>query len=66
MEQFNDHLFQAKINRSLSAVRKIISTNKNPVLASNVQHVYGDKFLLATFLTNTFISANTICLDHSD
>lgn len=63
MEQFNDHLFQAKINRSLSAVRKIISTNKNPVLASNVQHVYDDKFLLATFLTNTFISANTICLD---
>ena len=46
-----------QVAKSLEVARRVLDTNKNPVIASDVDHQYEDKYALVEFLTNTGIAA---------
>eukprot|EP01060_Flectonema_neradi_P035550 TRINITY_DN657_c0_g1_i1.p1 TRINITY_DN657_c0_g1~~TRINITY_DN657_c0_g1_i1.p1 ORF type:complete len:907 (+),score=211.93 TRINITY_DN657_c0_g1_i1:55-2775(+) len=47
----NDLVISKKVEDGLTIVRRVLEQNRNPVVASDVEHAYSDKFLLAEFLT---------------
>lgn len=51
-----------KIQNAMARVRQIISTEKNPQLASSVDHTYEDKYLLAEFLVNMTLASEITSL----
>jgi hypothetical protein len=53
MSSFNISDFRRRVDNALVSVKTIIENNRQPKLASEVQHEYDDKYLLAQFLTNT-------------
>ena len=55
MALYNETLFRQKISSSIDRVRQILDTNKHLKYASDIHHVYDDKFSLAEFLTNMVI-----------
>ena len=62
-QQFNEHQFHRQVDLALRSVRKILSTNRHPVHASDVHHQYTDKYALAEFLTNVGIASQCNVLD---
>eukprot|EP01063_Lacrimia_lanifica_P010589 TRINITY_DN17327_c0_g2_i1.p1 TRINITY_DN17327_c0_g2~~TRINITY_DN17327_c0_g2_i1.p1 ORF type:complete len:869 (+),score=301.22 TRINITY_DN17327_c0_g2_i1:62-2608(+) len=48
--------WQARVERSMTAVRKVLSTTRSPRLAEDVHHEYGDKFLLAQAMTEQAVT----------
>mmetsp|Transcript_29907 Transcript_29907/g.66264 ORF Transcript_29907/g.66264 Transcript_29907/m.66264 type:complete len:1003 (-) Transcript_29907:96-3104(-) len=61
--QFHRQQFHRQVDLALRSVRKILSTNRHPVHASDVQHQYTDKYALAEFLTNVGMASTCIVLD---
>jgi hypothetical protein len=53
MSSFNISDFRRRVDNALVSVKTIIENNRQPKLASEVQHEYDDKYLLAQFLANT-------------
>ena len=51
------------MDSALSTCRKILSTARHPVRASEVDHQYADKYALAEFLSNTAIASELNVLD---
>ncbi len=47
-----DPVFRNKINSSVEEVKRILGTERNPVLAENVPHTYDDKYNLAAWTTS--------------
>jgi hypothetical protein len=54
---YNEHEFRRTLDRALEKVKTVLDNTKHPQAAKDVQHTYDDKYLLAEFLTNTFIAA---------
>jgi hypothetical protein len=61
--RFNEHQFHNSVNQALVQVRKILSTARHPVRASEVDHTYTDKYALSEFLTNVAIASQLNVLD---
>lgn len=61
---FQEDRFRQQVEQALITVRKILQTNRAPVLlAEDVQdHVYQDKYALAEILTNTSLAAHLTVL----
>lgn len=62
-DRFNEHQFRRSVDDALLSVRKILSTARHPVRASEVDHKYTDKYALAEFLTNVAIASHLNVLD---
>jgi len=62
-DRFNEHQFRHSVKQALVEVRKILSTARHPVRASEVDHQYTDKYALAEFLTNVAIASELNVLD---
>ncbi len=62
-DRFNEFEFRRSVDNALSTCRKILSTARHPVRASEIDHQYTDKYALADFLTNTAIASELNVLD---
>jgi len=62
-DRFNEIEFRRSVDSALSTCRKILSTARHPVRASEVDHQYADKYALAEFLSNTAIASELNVLD---
>ena len=60
---FNEHAFKARMDTALLKVRTVLDNSKNPRLASEVEHQYDDKYLLAEFLANTALASHLNLLE---
>lgn len=63
-EIFGD--FEDRVNHSMEVVKRILSTNRNPQIASpnHTGQVYDDKYTLSEILTNVGLTALCTVLDH--
>lgn len=52
----------SKVDKALEQVRRVLSAEKAPSLASSVHHEYRDKYLLAECMTNTTVASLLNCL----
>lgn len=62
-DRFNEHQFRRSVDEALVQIKKILSTARHPVRASEVDHKYTDKYALAEFLTNVAIASHLNVLD---
>ena len=70
MSSFDELNFRRQVQSSLDVVKRILDVNRKPVFASDVQHQYQDKYILAEMLSNmtlasTLYSLQTIGVDDS-
>ena len=63
MENFNEWQFKQKLEKTLAEVKRILHTERHPVIAGDVHHAYSDKYCLAESLTNTALAASLNCLE---
>ena len=54
---------EARVQRSLQEVKKVLDATRNPQLATEVHHEYTDKFLLAEFVTGAACAGQLLCLE---
>lgn len=54
---FNEHAFRARFDRAYAEVRTVLDTERQPVLAADVPHVYEDKYELTSSMLNCSITA---------
>eukprot|EP00945_MAST-04E_sp_MAST-4E-sp1_P004776 g4776.t1 len=47
-----NYSFRQRLEASMEEVKRILSTERNPVLAENVEHTYDDKYNLAAWTTS--------------
>ncbi|CAM9417059.1 unnamed protein product [Ectocarpus fasciculatus] len=59
-----ESVFRRKVDLALEQVRRVLETNKHPVYASEAAHKYGDKYLLAEFLTNAALASHLTSLSN--
>ena len=57
MSQYSEMEFRRTMDQALEKVKTVLENTKHPRAAKDVQHTYNDKYLLAEFLTNTYIAA---------
>lgn len=63
LKGYNEFEFRRTLDRALEKVKTVLENTKFPQHAANVPHTYNDKYLLAEFLTNTFIAATLNVLE---
>eukprot|EP01064_Diplonema_japonicum_P038443 TRINITY_DN9323_c0_g1_i1.p1 TRINITY_DN9323_c0_g1~~TRINITY_DN9323_c0_g1_i1.p1 ORF type:complete len:923 (+),score=203.05 TRINITY_DN9323_c0_g1_i1:51-2771(+) len=56
--------FEQDIRSAIAKVKTVLDQNRVPKYATEVNHTYDDKFLLAEFVTNTAVAAQITCLEH--
>ena len=54
---------EARVQRSLQEVKKVLDATRSPRLATEVHHEYTDKFLLAEFVTGAACAGQLLCLE---
>ena len=62
-DRFNETEFRRSVDQALVQCRRLLSTARHPVRASEVDHQYTDKYALAEFLTNVAIASELNVLD---
>lgn len=55
-------LFEDRIQKALTHVKKVLEATKHPTFAEDVHHTYQDKYSLAEFLTSQAIASKRTCL----
>ena len=55
--------FQSKVEKAKREAKRILDTERHPVLAGDAHHAYQDKYCLAEWLTNTALAATLNCLE---
>ena len=53
----DEQKFRSQVSSALDRARLVLAKEKRPRIASEVDHIYDDKYLLAEFLTNTSSAA---------
>ena len=53
--------FERRLQTSVTEIKRILDSTKNPVLAGDAHHAYVDKYCLAEWLTNTGLAAVLNC-----
>lgn len=65
MQGFNEEAFKSRVTTALSKVKTILDNSKQPqYAATDVQHEYEDKYILAEFLVSTGIASTMNVLTH--
>eukprot|EP00005_Dracoamoeba_jomungandri_P005971 CAMPEP_0174261322 /NCGR_PEP_ID=MMETSP0439-20130205/11360_1 /TAXON_ID=0 /ORGANISM="Stereomyxa ramosa, Strain Chinc5" /LENGTH=952 /DNA_ID=CAMNT_0015345777 /DNA_START=53 /DNA_END=2911 /DNA_ORIENTATION=+ len=59
---FDERRFRIQVDSALSQVKTILENARNPQYPEDVSHKYQDKYLLATYLTNTAFASQLTCL----
>lgn len=59
----DEMVFQTKVDDALATVGRILEVNRNPRLASEVEHEYSNKYELADLMTNIAIISQANCLE---
>ncbi|CAE7799825.1 unnamed protein product [Symbiodinium sp. CCMP2592] len=57
-----ERTFQARLDKALETVARILEASRQPKAAPDVFHRYLDKFLLVEFLTNSALASQISCL----
>ena len=63
MELFQESRFRSQVDAALKTVKTVLDNTKNPQYASDVDHTYDDKYLLAEFLGSLSLSAQLQILE---
>lgn len=60
---YSQAVFEEKLAKALERIREVLEDTKLPVVASDVHHLYEDKFLLAEMVTAVALAAERNLLD---
>lgn len=63
MQGYSAAAFENTIRRALNRIQDILTATRTPLVASDVHHLYEDKFLLAEFITNSALAAQLNVLE---
>lgn len=63
MATWNEAEFSSKVDAALQRARLVLENNKRPQLPHGASHTYLDKYVLAEFVTQTFVAAVMQTLD---
>ena len=56
-QSFDEIFFKTQMEKSMSHVRQLLESSKQPTFVSEVSHEYQDKYLVVEFMLNTALSA---------
>jgi hypothetical protein len=63
MDRFEAEAFKQKVEEALGVVKRLLEVTRNPQIASEVEHVFADKYVLAENLTNTGVAGILAAFD---
>eukprot|EP00005_Dracoamoeba_jomungandri_P006054 CAMPEP_0174261706 /NCGR_PEP_ID=MMETSP0439-20130205/11890_1 /TAXON_ID=0 /ORGANISM="Stereomyxa ramosa, Strain Chinc5" /LENGTH=167 /DNA_ID=CAMNT_0015346239 /DNA_START=36 /DNA_END=536 /DNA_ORIENTATION=+ len=62
LASFDEARFRRQVDAALAQIKTILENARNPKYPADVDHKYEDKYLLASFLTNTAFASQLTCL----